>query len=71
MGCIRFILRIILFLRYPPRSLRLYGRRLTLTLLKGILAHTDGHLYDTCTDREGERGVWVGCKGTNDVGSTC
>ena len=40
-------------------------------LLKGILAHADVHLYDTCTDGEGERGVWVGCEGTDDVGSAC
>ena len=33
------------------------------TLLKGVLAHADGHLYDTCTDKEGERGVWAGCEG--------
>ena len=69
MGCIRFIPRMILFLRYLDVFFYYYGRRLT--LLKGILAHADVHLYDTCTDGEGERGVWVGCEGTDDVGSAC
>ena len=46
---------------------------LTLTLLnlKGILAHDDVHLYGTCTDGEGERGVWIGCEGLDGIGSAC
>ena len=46
-------------------------KTLTLTLLKGIVAHADVHLYDTCTDGEGKGGVWVGCAGTDDAGSAC
>ena len=64
MGCIRFIPMMILFIRYPPRSLRLcHERRLAQMLLDGILAHADVHLYDTDTGEAGERGVWVGCEG--------
>ena len=57
MGCIRFIPRMILFLRYPPLLQIFYGRRLTLMLLKGILAHAGVQLYDTCADGARERGV--------------